>query len=150
MISISDGTKPDKTIHVNHPTVPSKVWNFMKSFPPCVSIGGGFGASLLLFSFLTKTPRAISSTISEASRAFFGNADVYSVSLTGAIIGAALTVALVLVREIRSVTSPSSNRALYDFVREGDERALSALKSHLIEEGVFRAITESEKRFTHR
>ncbi len=114
-ISLSDG-EVNKTIHVEHPTLASRARNFMKALPLCALAVGTTGA--ILSSLSGAIPRGV---------------DLKSV-LLGA---AAATVLRVLVREVRSITNPFYNLRLYDLVRGGDWRAISAIKSHLESEEFF-------------
>lgn len=147
-ISISDSADGDKTIYVKHPTVRSKALSFIKSLPVYVAIGQLPGVVLAISSNYPKssTAKAISTVLSGFSSSIFGKVDILSLLATGAIFGAALAIAGALVCKVRSISTPSHNRELYDFVRGGDERALSALVQHLEERGFPPGIIESETR----
>ncbi|MBN2121615.1 hypothetical protein JW721_00965 [Candidatus Micrarchaeota archaeon] len=143
-IRISEG-KRTKAISVEHPSVFSRASNFIQSLPVCAVLGGGICA-LSAVAFRTvgngALAKAFSGAMQGASTALFGTADKPSLFFTGAIIGTAFAVALSLAREIRSIKSPSNNKALYGFVKHGDKHAVSALAQHLEEERFTREATK--------
>ncbi len=114
VVSISDGKKVDEIMHIKHPSALSKVWSFIKSLHKYAILGGGTCAIWLAAGGTSKL-------------------DTVSRLLDGAIMGTIVTATIAMVFKIRSVISPSSNPDLYNFVKKGSERAISALVQHLVD-----------------